>query len=197
MAKKSTVDRSERFENQDFDLFAALDALDRKDYGWWDTLTEEQQRKWVPYMIVHWMSAIRTGGALGSYYLLNTDIAANKYLFNEVVSNHPKLQWLMMCSISPQRGKQYHQWIPHLSEKISRLKTAATQREIESYYEKVYTSASPGDIAEISTQYVAEQNQRAKIAEYYPDMKYDDIVTLSSLVNSKDIEQYEKDSGRE
>ena len=29
-----------KLQNVDFDLFAALDALDRKDYGYFDSLTE-------------------------------------------------------------------------------------------------------------------------------------------------------------
>jgi len=46
----------EKFENVDFDLFKAIDAIDRKDYGWWDTLTEEQTKKFSAYMLLHWIS---------------------------------------------------------------------------------------------------------------------------------------------
>ena len=112
MATKTPVD--EKFENVDFDLFEALSSMDKKDYGYYDRLTEEQQKKFVHYMMMHWMSAIKSSGELGAYYLMNTDYTANKYFFNEYVQKHPKLQWLMLCASSPGMGKQFHQWIPHL-----------------------------------------------------------------------------------
>lgn len=58
MAKaKTPID--EKFEKIDFDLFEALAAIDRKDYGYYDRLTEEQQRKFSPYMMVRWMSSMK------------------------------------------------------------------------------------------------------------------------------------------
>lgn len=193
--KKPKTAPEERLERQDFDLFDALSALDRKDYGWWDRLSEEQQRKFVPWMMTHWMSAIKSGGALGAYYVLSVDAAANKHMFNEVVQTHPKLQWLMLCASSPGRGKQFHQWIPHLSEKIGKLKTAATVKEVEEYWSKIYTSASKEDLRELADGYVREQNHRRRVAEMFPEMKLTDIETLAATITPEQIDQYEKDAG--
>jgi hypothetical protein len=38
--KKPATPKDEKFEGQDFDLFEALSALDRKDYGYIESLTE-------------------------------------------------------------------------------------------------------------------------------------------------------------
>ncbi len=45
----------EKFEKQDFNLFEAIAAIDKKDYGYYDRLTPEQQRKFVPFMMLHWI----------------------------------------------------------------------------------------------------------------------------------------------
>jgi hypothetical protein len=45
---KVAVPADEKLENQDFDLFEALAAIDKKDYHWFDNLSEAQQKKFVP-----------------------------------------------------------------------------------------------------------------------------------------------------
>jgi hypothetical protein len=120
MATKKNIPVEEKFEKQDLDLFEVLAALDRKDYNYYDKLTEEQQKKFVPYMLTLWMSCIKGNSTLQGYYVMNTEYTANKYLFNENVQKHPKLQWLMLCAASPGIGKQFHQWIPHIRDKVAR-----------------------------------------------------------------------------
>ncbi len=41
---KATTPVDEKFEKQDFDLFEALNAIDNKDYEYFDRLTPEQQK---------------------------------------------------------------------------------------------------------------------------------------------------------
>ena len=40
MATKKNTPVDEKFEAQDFNLFDALTAMDKKDYGYYDRLTE-------------------------------------------------------------------------------------------------------------------------------------------------------------
>jgi hypothetical protein len=108
---KAKIPTDEKFEKQDFDLFEALAAIDRKDYGYYDSLTEEQQRKFSPYMMVRWMSSIKGNTALQQYHVLSTNEFANTHLFSEFVNKHPKLQWLMLCSSGLGNGKQFHQFL--------------------------------------------------------------------------------------
>jgi hypothetical protein len=192
---KEKVSTDEKFENQDFDLFKALEALDKKDYGYLDRLTEEQQKKFVPYMMTHWMSAIKASGELGAYYVMSTECAANKHLFNEYVQKHPKLQWYMLCASSPGLGKQLHQWIPHLGSKITTLKEPAKTKEIKEYYTKIYPKVDSDDIDEIAKAFVLEHKRKCYLAATYPNLKQSDIEILSQLVTEEDIKQYEKDRG--
>ena len=193
--RKQAVPQDEKLESQDFDLFKALDAIDRKDYGWFDTLTEDQQRKFVPYMMVHWMSAIKSNGMLGAYYTMSTDVNANKHLFNERVQQHPKLQWLMLCAASPGMGKQFHQWIPHLSPKLGELKTEATKKEVKEYFTKVFAGASADDIDDAANQFVTDQRRKVKLSKMFPEMKIADIEVLATQVTQQDIDDYERECG--
>jgi len=193
MATKTPVD--EKFEKVDFDLFEALAAMDKKDYGYYDRLTEEQQKKFVPYMMTHWMSAIKANAGLSSYYLMNTDYTANKHLFNEYVQKHPKLQWLMLCAASPGLGKQFHQWIPHLSGKVAQLKETPKEKDIRDYFTKIYPKASGANLHAISEEFVASQKKKVYLANEFPHLKIEDIETLATIITDKDITQYEKDHG--
>lgn len=193
--RKPAVPQDEKFESTDLDIFKVLEALDRKDYGCFDALTEEQQKKFVPYVIVHWMSAIKASGMLGAYYVMSTDANANKHLFNERVQQHPKLQWLMLCSASPGMGKQFHQWIPHLSAKLGEFKSEANKKEVKDYFAKVFAGASTSDIDDAATQYVTDQRHKVRLARMFPEMKIADIEELSKHVTKQDIDNYERECG--
>jgi len=206
--RKPAVPQDEKLESQDFDLFKALDAIDRKDYGWFDTLTEDQQKKFVPYMMLHWMSAIKASGMLGAYYVMSTDANANKHMFNERVQQHPKLQWLMLCAASPGMGKQFHQWIPHIKDKIQKLSSSEemskpsgsrakpqTKKEISEYFEKVFQSASKSDIDEASKMYIQDRDHKVRLARMFPEMKVTDIEELAKHVTKQDIDDYERECG--
>ena len=195
MATKKSIPVDEKFVAQDFDLFDALTAMDKKDYGYYDRLTEEQQKKFVPYMMTHWMSAIKGSGDVQGYYLRSVDYHANKHLFNEYVQKHPKLQWYMLCASSPGLGKQFHQWIPHLGSKVTSLKESAKVKDIKEYYTKIYPKVDSDDIDEIAKQFVVEHKRKCYLAETYPNLKQSDIEVLSQLVTEEDIKQYEKDRG--
>ena len=179
----------------EFDLFDALTALDKKDYGYYDRLSEEQKRKFSPYMMLMWASMVKGSKELESYYVQSTSHYANKYVFNESISNHPKLQWLMLCSASPGIGKQMRQWIPNIGPSIVKLKTKAKVSDVKDYFKKVYPGATQSEVDQVAKTFVAEQNRKTYLASIYKDMKLSDIEVLNGLITDADIKQYEKESG--
>jgi hypothetical protein len=195
MATKAPAD--EKFQNIDFDLFDALSALDKKDYGYLDRLTEEQRKKFVPYMMTHWMSAVKGASDIQGYYLLSVEAAANKHLFNEHVMKHPKLQWLMLCASGLGAGKHYHQWIPQLSKGTRELKETPNKKDVKEYYKKIYPKTDDAALDEFSKQFVEEQKKKVYLAKRFPSLKKDDIETLALVVTDEDINQYEKDNGND
>lgn len=192
---KEKLSKDEKFEKIDFDLFDALAAIDKKDYGYYDRLTPEQQKKFVPFMMLHWVSAIKGSSDLQSYYLQSTDYHANTHMFNENVMKHPKLQWLMLCAASPGLGKQFHQWIPHIRERISKFKELPKDKEIADYFKKIYTKASKSDLDLLTEAYVSSQRKKHYLANRFPELKYDEIELLSDIITDEDIKNYEEDSG--
>lgn len=194
--KKEKVSVDEKFEKQEFDLFEALKALDKKDYGYYDRLSDDQKKKFTSYMLIHYMSAVSSRDKeLERYYVCATNEAANKHLFNEYVMSHPKLQWLMLCAISPGLGSQFHKWIPHIREKITKLKEPAKNKDIKDYYAKVYPGLGQSDLNEITEAFVDENKKKFYLAKIYPELKQDDIDTLSQMITHADIEKYERDLG--
>jgi hypothetical protein len=193
--RKPAVPQEEKFEKQDFDLFGALLALDKKDYGYFDNLTPEQQRKFTAFMLVRYMSYLKGSGEIAGYYAMSTNYHANKYIFNEYVQKHPKLQWLMLCAASPGLGKQFHPWIPQIREKVSLLKEPAQLKEVKEYYKKIYPKAGEDDITDVAKAYVQEQKKKMYLASVYPTMKIADIEVLSQTVTDEEINQYERDRG--
>ena len=192
---KEKLSADEKFDKVEFDLFEAIAAIDRKDYSYYTRLTPEQQKKFVPFMLIHWISAVKGSNELQSYYLQSTNLHANKHLFNENVQKHPHLVWLMLCAASPGVGKQFHQWIPHIRERVSKLKESPKSKEIKDYYKKIYPKAGDDDLNEITEIFVDTHRKKMYIANKFPEMKFDEIELLSDLITQDDIENYEKELG--
>lgn len=196
MAKTKTPNE-EKFENQDFDLFGALAAIEKKDYGYYDRLTEEQKKKFTPFMMIKWFTYVNTNNTqLEQFYLLSANEYVNKYLFNENVYEHPKLIWLMLCAASPGNAKfMKRSWIPQIREKVSQLKEECTEKEIKDYYTKTYPNTDKEVLDEISSVFTRQQNKKYYLAQKFPNLKYDEIEVLAQTVTDEEIDQYEKDSG--
>ena len=146
-------------------------------------------------MMLHWLSAVKANRNIQLYYLQSTDYHANKYLFNENVQKHPKLQWLMLCAASPGLGKQFHQWIPHIKDRVSKLRESPKQKEVKEYFKKIYPSYSDSDVGLLSNAFVDNHRKKKYLADRFPELKYDEIELLSELITDEDITAYEDACG--
>jgi len=191
---KAKSPKDEKVTNVDFDIFKALEAIDNKNYGYYDTLTQEQKRKFSPYMMILWTSTV-TSPKFQKEYISKTNIIANRYLFNDTISKHPKLQWMMLCASSPGKGKQFHQWLPHIRDKISKLKEDVKAEEIKQYYAKIYPNVDEELINEISSMYNKVHKRKRYLADQFPHLKLDEIDLLNELVTDDDIKIYKKENG--
>ena len=193
--KKADMPSDEKLADTDVDLFGILAAIDKKDYGYYERLSDVQQKKVALFILVHWTSAIKASAEIQGYYLRSVDYHANKYLFNENVMKHPKLIWLMLCASSPGMGKYQHQWIPHISPKVSTLTVDANLADTKKYYAKIYPKASESDVDEVSKEFVKDQRRKRYLANVYPNLKLSDVETLSQITTDEEIAQYESDRG--
>jgi len=192
---KQKLTAEEKFTNIDFPLFDALAALDKKDYGFFDRLTTEQQKGFSPFMLLHWLSTVSGVSDLQRYYLQNTDYTANKNMFHENITKHNKLQWLMLCAVSPGMGKQLHKWIPHIKRNYTLLLEEAKAKEIQDYFAKVYPNTQKEVLSEISEEFTRIQKRKYKLAQLFPNLKVSDIEILNEVVTDEQISEYEKDCG--
>lgn len=194
---KKQINKDEKLENIDFDLFGALSAIDKKNYNYFDNLTDEQKKKFSPYMMVKWYSYIQSKNSdLQRYYVISTNEFANKHLFNDTLYDHPKLVYLMLCASSPNSGFVKRQWLPQIKEKVSQLKEPATNKDIRDYYTKVYPNTDKHTIDKVSNLFVKHQNKKVYLAEKFPHMKYEDIEVLANIITDDEIQQYEQEHGK-
>lgn len=85
-------------------------CLDRKDRGFYDSLTEEERRKFSNYLMIRWGSTVEGSRDLQEFYVIATNERLNKNFF--AINRHPKLQWLTATTVSPGLGTHRHTWIP-------------------------------------------------------------------------------------
>ena len=93
-----------------------MTQLDSKTREFYDSLTDEERKKFSTYLMIRWSSSVQGPSELQEYYLVACNERLNKNFFD--LSKHPKLQWLLATTISPGMGTHRHQWIaPKKKEK--------------------------------------------------------------------------------
>ena len=109
--KKPKEPKEPKEKSPKLDIFYEMAQVDTKNKGFYDDLDEEEQKtfKKGAYPVMRWASNISSGPLeLQKYYVQSCNEQANKHFFD--MGNHPKLQWLMLSTVSPGMGKQKHQW---------------------------------------------------------------------------------------
>lgn len=91
--------------------------FDRKVRSFYDELTDDERKKFSTYLMIRWGSAVEGSRDLQEFYVISTNERLNKHFFS--LSRHPKLQWLLATTVSPNMGTPRHNWIaPKKKEKI-------------------------------------------------------------------------------
>lgn len=86
-----------------------MSVFDCKDRTFYDSLTDEERKKFSTFLMLRWGSSIQGTRELQEYYVQSTNHYLNKHFF--ALSRHPKLQWLMASAVSPGMGTHRHTWI--------------------------------------------------------------------------------------
>lgn len=90
-------------------IWQEMKAVDLKDYDYYDRLNEDQKKQFSTYLLMRWASTVEGNGDIPKYYAVATNEFVNANFFS--LSRHKKLQWLSICAISPNIGKQKHYWL--------------------------------------------------------------------------------------
>lgn len=91
-------------------------AFDRKDREFYNSLTDEERKKFSTYLMLKWGSSVQGSFDLEAYYLRATNENLNVNFFD--LNRHPKLQWLLCTTVSPGMGVQRH-YFPKTSGRSS------------------------------------------------------------------------------
>jgi hypothetical protein len=128
--------------------------FDSKNRLFFDELTDEEKKKFSPFLMIRYGSSVSGGRELQEFYLIATNERLNKKFFAVNTAQHKKLQWLMATTVSPGLGNFRHNWIapkkkepgagsmrkqlmelfPHLKDdEIDLLAQITTKKEIDIY----------------------------------------------------------------
>ena len=126
--------------------------FDRKVRSFYDDLTAEEKKKFSNYLMIRWGSSVDGSRELQEFYVIATNERLNKHFFD--LGRHPKLQWLLATTVSPDIGTPRHPWIapkkkeaglsakrralmeifPHYKDdEIDVMAEITTQKEIDEY----------------------------------------------------------------
>ena len=83
--------------------------FDRKNREFYNSLTDEERKKFSNYLMIRWGSAVQGSRELQEFYVIATNERLNKRFFD--INRHPRLQWLCATTVSPDLGTQRHPWI--------------------------------------------------------------------------------------
>lgn len=141
--------------------------FDLKDRKFYDTLSDEERKKFAPYLMIRWGATVEPSRDLSAeenyflqcYYLQSANERVNKYFFDINTTQHKKLHWLLATTVSPGMGKQYHKWL--------------------SAHKKDSTNNKPEKL----------------LRELYPQMKDDEIKLLAQLNDKNDLKGLAREHG--
>jgi hypothetical protein len=129
-----------------------MKMFDRKVRTFYDDLTAEEKKKFSNYLMIRWGSSVDGSRDLQEFYVIATNERLNKHFFD--LGRHPKLQWLLATTVSPDLGTPRHPWIaprkkeaglsakrkalmeifPHYKDdEIDVMAEITTQKEIDAY----------------------------------------------------------------
>lgn len=126
--------------------------FDRKNRDFYDELTAEERKKFSNYLMIRWGSSVEGSRDLQEFYVISCNERFNKHFFD--LGKHPKLQWLLATTVSPDMGTPRHPWIapkkkepgassfkrqlsdlfPHMkTDEIDLLASITTKKELDAY----------------------------------------------------------------
>jgi hypothetical protein len=136
--------------------------FDKKNRDFYDSLTEEEQRKFNPYLMIRWGAMVEGSRDLQEYYLLSANDKLNKNYFDISSTNHKKLLWLLATTVSPGMGKQRHNW-------LSASKKDSSNNKTEKFLRELYPTAKNDEI-----QLMARLNDKKELKQLARDHGYTD-----------------------
>ena len=81
--------------NDPLNIFNELKNIDYRNFDFYDSLTDEQQKQIAPYVIMRWASIANESSGLNDYYLQAINQIVNINYWD--ISSHKELVWKLLC----------------------------------------------------------------------------------------------------
>jgi hypothetical protein len=154
--------------NEKLSIKSETAALDRKDRSFYDSLSDEEKKKFSPYLMLRYSACVEGNPDMQAWYLMATNERVNKNFFDISTSQHKKLQWLMCTTVSPDLGNQKHYWLPT-------KKTEKDNRAIK-FLTEIYPAAKTEEI-----ELLAKLNNKEDLRNLARDHGWDERRIKSDL----------------
>jgi hypothetical protein len=136
--------------------------FDSKNRDFYDDLTEEERKKFSPFLMIRYGATVKGTADLEAYYLISCNERLNRNFFDVNSTQHKKLQWLLATTVSPGMGRQFHQW-------ISPKKKDTSNNKVEKLLRELYPHARDDEI-----KLLAEINTRDDLRQHLKSQGWDD-----------------------
>ena len=139
---------------------AEMQAFDAKDRDFYDSLTDEERKKFGLFLMIRYGSTVQGSSDMQEWYLRATNERLNVNFFD--LHKHPKLQWLLCTTISPGLGAQFHEW-------ISVKKRASEGNKNQKFIRKQFPDLKEDEIA-----LIAQLTSKDQLKQLAKELGYDD-----------------------
>jgi hypothetical protein len=113
-----------------------LSQLNQKNRNFFDELTDEEKKKFSTYLMMKYSANVEGPSELQEWYLRASNERVNQHFFD--LGHHPKLQWLLCTSVSPNMGNQRHYWLAN--------KKKTSNSKVTKFLSKMYPAMKNDEI---------------------------------------------------
>ena len=156
--------------SEKLDIFDVLNNMDKRNYSFYDNLTVEQKKAFVPLVIMRWMSNAPDNNNQHAYFLMMTNELVNKNFWDKY--KHPELVAKLMAMLGTGKVVK-HQWIKGTNKKA--------KTPLEQFIDTVYPNLNDTDtkllfrqltlenLEELMRSYAIDDKDRVKLRKQYKE----------------------------
>ena len=140
------------------DLKKTLRAADLRDKNFYDSMSEEDQKLYSPFMMMKYMASVKGEQWMQEHYVEMVNECVNKHLWT--LSKYKKLAWMLTSMCGVEQG-QFHPWLG------SKKKTGNNEKQ--KLLTQLYENMKSDDI-----DLLADINDKKELKELARDFGNDD-----------------------
>lgn len=134
-------------------LESVLQALDRQDLGYYNTLTDEEKKAYSPFVLMRHMASAGPQSQQAPYAVIATNELVNKGLFE--LGKHPELLHMLLCLTG--LGKKTYR--PYVGAKLAKSNT----KVVDDFFMTLYPTINATELAILKSRH--DKNSLRELGE--------------------------------